>query len=158
MTKTLSEQAMEMYQRKQYDKLRAFKKAKKRSWFALGINTEMQSRIKKIKGTVSGRLPAQVNSNFPPSTGRNPMLPSQSWRLDKDMPRVLKYVSRQIHQIMGEVSHPILAHISEIREQEKFRGDPRFPLFQIVQRIKRYKEIFAGRPYLPIFGGPGDPA
>lgn len=92
-----------------------------------------------------------VNQEFPSPTGRSPILPPKNWRLDKDMPRLLVYVARSIHQIKGEVSHQILALISEIREQEKFRADPRFPLFQTMKRIKRYKEIFAGPRYLPIF-------
>lgn len=92
-----------------------------------------------------------VNQEFPSPTGRSPILPPKYWRLDKDMPRLLVYVARTIHQIKGQVSYHILAHISEIREQEKFRADPRFPLFQIVQRHKRYAAIFKGPPYLPIF-------
>lgn len=161
MTETLYDQAMTMYQRQDYVKLLAFKKLKKKSWAALGINAEMEARIMnnaatianpfKVEGTVTGRLPAQVNENFPSPTGRSPMLPPKFWRLDRDMPKLLKYKPRDIHVVMAETSHGTLAQIFQIAIQEKFRADPRFPLYQMVQRAKRYKEIFTGRPYLPIF-------
>lgn len=92
-----------------------------------------------------------TNLNFPSPTEQSSVMPPKYWRLDRDLVTMLKYRPRQIHQIMGEVSHHILAHISEIREQEKFRADLRFPLFQIMQRRKRYAAIFKGPPYLPIF-------
>lgn len=64
---------------------------------------------------------------------------------------ILKYTSRVIHQIKGESSHNAIAQMSAIQEQEKLRADPRFPLFQAMQRHKRYKAIFDGAPYQPMF-------
>lgn len=64
---------------------------------------------------------------------------------------VIKYTFRQIHSIKGTTSHPVIAQIAMIQRHEKFRVDPRFPLFQMMQQTKRYKAIFAGQPYLPIF-------
>lgn len=128
MTKTLSDLAMEMYQRQAYKTLKLFKKAKKKSWAALGINAEMEARIMKGGDAIYGaeRLPANLSN--------------------------IRYMPREIHILKAQTSHNVIAHVASIREQEKFRADPRFPLFQIVQSVKRYKEIFAGRPYLPIFG------
>lgn len=73
------------------------------------------------------------------------------WKLDRDLSNSLIYQPREIHAVMGTTSHPTIAQIALIQRHEEFRRDPRFPLFQIMQRIKRYKEIFAGKPYLPIF-------
>lgn len=66
--------------------------------------------------------------------------------------RTLIYTPRVIHQIMGESSHNTMAHHSAIVEQEKFRADPRFSLFEAMKRNKRYQDIFNGIPYRPIFG------
>jgi hypothetical protein len=78
--------------------------------------------------------------------------------------RVLKYVPRVIHEIKGETSHNIMAHMALILRQEVFRADIRFPHFQRMERFKRMKKIMASTPYQPIFrevvnyGGPGVPA
>ena len=63
----------------------------------------------------------------------------------------IKYTPRVVHNIMGEVSHPIIAQMAQIQEQEKFRADPRVPLFQMMERKKRYQKIFNGPGYGPIF-------
>jgi len=139
MTTTLSDQAVTMYQRQEYAKLQAFKKAKKKSWSALGINAEMEARIMapiNVKGTVTGRLPPKSK-------------PERS--LEIDYTGILRYVPREIHAVMGTVSHAVMAQISAIREQEKFRADPRFPLMQAIERQKRYHAIFRGKPYQPMF-------
>ena len=59
----------------------------------------------------------------------------------------IKYTYRMIHQIMGESSHNVIAQHAAIVEQERFRADPRFPLFMAMQRNKRYQAIFNGTPY-----------
>jgi hypothetical protein len=64
---------------------------------------------------------------------------------------LIEYVPRLIHNLMGETSHPVIAQIAQIREQEKLRADPRFPLFQMMERNKRYQKIFNGPGYGPIF-------
>jgi hypothetical protein len=147
MTETLYDQAMMMYQRQDYAKLRAFKKAKKKSWAALGINAEMEARIYapiKVKGTVTGRL-----SHSEPEMQEIKPKPERS--LELDYTGILGYVPREIHALKGTTSHPTIALMAAVREQEKFRADPRFPLMQAVQRQKRYQAIFNGPPYQPIF-------
>lgn len=64
---------------------------------------------------------------------------------------IIKYKFRQIHVIKGTTSHPVIAQIAMIQRHEKFRADPRFPIFQMKQSIKRYKDIFTQPPYRPIF-------
>ncbi len=135
MTETLSTQAMQLYQRQAYESLKLLKKQKKKSWAALGINAEMEARIMaftKVKGTVSGRLPPKRN-------------------LKLDLNNTINYVPREIHALKGTSSHGTIAIVNQVVFQEKFRTDPRFSLFQIMERVKRYKAIFAGAPFKPIF-------
>lgn len=65
--------------------------------------------------------------------------------------QIIKYVPREIHAIKGQSSREVLALMAMIREQEKFRSDPRFPIFQMQQRNARYKAIFQGIPFRPMF-------
>lgn len=127
MTKTISEQAMEMYQRKAYKTLKLFKKAKKKSWSVLGINPEMEALIMKGGDTIYGN-----KGTF-------------------DLQNILIYKHREIDAVLGTVSYPTMAQISGIERHEKFRADPRFPLMQKMQQMKRLREILAGPAGLPIF-------
>jgi len=65
--------------------------------------------------------------------------------------RMIRYTPRTIHQFMGETSHDTIAQMSAIKEQEKFRADPRFPFYQATERFKRLKKIVTGQPYQPMF-------
>ncbi len=155
MTETLYDQAMTMYQRQEYAKLRAFKTAKKKSWTALGINAEMEDRIMapiNVRGTVTGRLPV----------GRGVAKTENQRRMDQFYAQgrdrftaadigVLDYTPREIHALKGQSSHGTISIVNQVVAQEKLRSDPRFPMFQIVERVKRYKAIFSGKPYQPIF-------
>ena len=69
--------------------------------------------------------------------------------------RIISYMPRLLHLLMGTTSHGTMAHMASIIEQEKLRADPRFPLMQMVQRNKRYKAIFDGTPYQDIFACSG---
>ncbi len=162
MTKTLSEQAMEMYQRQAYNTLKLFKKTKKKSWAALGINPKMEALIMKggdtiygndprvtivnepitVEGTISGRLPKEKKTK--------PLTYPQQRFVAADI-SVVKYAPREIHALKGTSSHGTISIVNQVVYQEKFRADPRFSLFQIMERVKRYKAIFAGPPYQPIF-------
>ena len=72
-------------------------------------------------------------------------------RLDDVDLTLIKYVPREIHAVKGTSSHSTMAHMASVIEQEKFRSDPRFPLFQLTQRRKRLRAIINGAPYGPIF-------
>ncbi len=157
MTKTMSDVAMEMYQRKAYDTLKLFKKTKKKSWAALGINPKMEALIMKGGDALYGRNAGGVVLDDLPSitpinvkgtvTGRLP--PKRS--LELDYTGILKYVPREIHAIKGISSHGTISIVNQVVHQEKFREDPRFPLMQMMQRTKRLREIIAGPAGLPIF-------
>jgi hypothetical protein len=163
-TLTLAEQAQQMFERGQYAELRAFKKAKKKSWAALGLNNEMESRVMdapiNVEGTVTGRLSPsepemqEIVSKGGRGSAKRPGALSKRrlLRLANANLKVLRYRPREIHAIMGQASHTLMAHIASIKEQEKFRADPRFPIFQMTQRAKRYRAIFAGPAGKPIFG------
>lgn len=71
--------------------------------------------------------------------------------LDNVNLKVLNYTPREIHAIKGHSSHPTMALISSIKEQEKFRADPRFPIMQMNRRQQRYAAIFSGPAGQPIF-------
>ena len=152
MGATLVDQALAMYSAGEYEKLRAFKKAKKKSWSTLGFNAEMENRV-------MGLAPNHLNlESSPPAPVDERILARDramsKRRLQKFAEanlRLLKYRPREIHAIMGNASHSVIAHIASIKEQEKLRTDPRFPLYQAMQRHKRYKAVFAGKPYGPIF-------
>ena len=168
MTKTLYDQAMELYQRQAYDALKTFKKAKKKSWSTLGINAEMEARINapiKIEGTVTGRLsrsePAMQELK-PANTRGTAKSENQAklmrWReagrrrfMAVDLGSSIDYTPREIHAVKGQSSHGTIAIMAEVVTQEKLRADPRFPIYQMVERKKRYDAIFRGKPYLPIF-------
>lgn len=159
---TLAEKALVMYQQHEYDKLKTFKKDRKKSWTALGIDAEMLAHILDCH-TSNAEMPAHtVVENKPCGNEAEVVLVDEVvkskamskrrlLRLINVNLKVLKYRSRSIHGIMGETSHNTLALLSEILEQEKFRKDPRFPLFQVMQRYKRFQAIFKRPPYGPIF-------
>ncbi len=63
----------------------------------------------------------------------------------------IRYTPRLIHLLMSTASHGVMVIMGEIREQEKLRADPRFPLMQTMQRHKRYQAIFSGPTGKPIF-------
>lgn len=168
MTETLYDQAMAMYQRKEYDELKAFKKCKKKSWNTLGINPEMLNLVMGLApnqiisendrplAPIVSEAAALTNRSSSAKSNQRPvqkkaMSKRRLLRLANTDLRLLRYTPQQIHAIKGETSHGTIAQISAIREQEKFRADPRFPLMRAMKRIKRYKEIFAGLPYKPIF-------
>lgn len=151
MTETLKTMAMEMYQRKAYNTLKLFKARKKKSWAVLGINPKMKALIMKgaetiltdditVKGTITGRLPKESK----------PVTYATQRFVGADL-SVLQYTPRDIHQLKGQSSHGSIAIVNQVVHQEKFRADVRFPLFQIMQSVKRYKAIFAGTPYKEIF-------
>ncbi len=133
---TLVDQALAMYSKGEYTKLRAFKKTKKKSWMLLGINAEMEARVME-EPTLS---PAQTQA-----------IKTAKLKFDRANLKVIKYVPREIHAIKGESSFATMAQMSAIREQEKFRADPRFPIFQMRQRYARLQEIFKGPAGKPLF-------
>lgn len=159
MTATLKTMAMQLYQRQAFKSLKLFKKHKKKSWAALGINPKMEALIMKGGDTIYGTNPTTIitddinvegtlTGRLPPE---KPAVTFATRRFDAADVSVLRYTPREIHRIKGQSSHGTIAVMAQVVHQEKFRADVRFPLFQIMERVKRYKAIFAGPPYQPIF-------
>ena len=187
MTITLANLARAMYMAGEYEKLRAFKKTKKKSWPVLGFNFKEVNLIKglapnnlnlhipfQVEGTVTGRSPSVPETQELPAkevldtegatdkivvskggrgSAKKPVALSKRrlLRLANANLRVLRYRGREMHALMGQTSHPVIAQMASIREQEKFRADPRFPLFQVMQRHRRYTAIFKGPTGRAIF-------
>lgn len=166
---TLADQARVLYSNGLFDELRAFKKDKKKSWSALGINAEMEARIMApppmdMRGTAKTENQMKmmkaaitpinnggtVTGRFPKEEKPKPLTYAQKRFVAADI-SVLRYVPREIHAVKGISSHGTIAIMNQVATQEKFRADPRFPLFQAVQQQKRYHAIFRGTPYQPIF-------
>lgn len=137
---SIVDQARAMYVAGDYAKLCAFKKAKKKSWSVLGFDQAAEDRILKTIHSVDNL--ESIQSKVRARQHGRALFAKFSF---------IDYVPRMIHAIKGTTSHPVIGRMAEIREQEKFRADPRFPIYQMVERGKRYAAIFKGIPYKPIF-------
>jgi len=151
---SLADKARWLFNKEQFVELQQFKRGRKKSWTSLGFT---DAEVKQITSHPEPRTeitPRKIYGTTADMIATDEVIKPLPKKLHPsiDNLRVLKYTPRVIHQIMGEVSHPIVAHMAEIRTQEELRADPRFPLAMAMKRHKRYQDIFRGRPYLPIFG------
>lgn len=137
---SIVDQARAMYVAGDYLELRAFKKAKKKSWSVLGFNRATEDRILRVSN----------HKDYITETQSKVRARQRGRALFAEFP-FIDYVPRMIHAIKGTTSHSVIGLMAQIKEQEKFRADPRFPIYQMVERGKRYAAIFKGIPYKPIF-------